>query len=55
MVNTDNSEKNRKVLRTIIEHAAIADKSTDTSKPLTPTTCSLASEVIEQCIEETTI
>ena len=47
------SEELGKVSVPTVEHEGIVVESNDTTKPLTPTTCSLASEVVEQRIEET--
>ena len=44
------SEELGKVSVPTVEHEGIVVESNDTTKPLTPTTCSLASEVVEQRI-----
>jgi hypothetical protein len=51
---TDNSDEHNKVSRLIVEHAVIVDESSDIPKPFTSTTCSLASKVREQRIDEIT-
>ena len=50
---TETSEEQGKMSVPNVEHEGIFVETNDTARLLTPTTCSLASEVVEQRIEET--